>query len=330
MGLKVALAGTDASTLPAWVAGEMSENGIDFVHRECTSKEELFELAGDADVIWLFGGSRVLTADALPQLPRCGCIIRSGAGVDNIPVDAATELGIVVANTPEAHHEEVAEHTVGLLLAAVRQIGLHDRVIRSGKWRTSDILPRCQVKGRTLGLVGFGRIARTTAAKLSGFELAVLAFDPHLDAATITAGGAESVELEELLARSDFVSLHCPRTSDTEHLISERQLRLMKPGAVLINTSRGAVVDERALIHALREGWISAAGLDVFEQEPPTPDNPLFELDNVVVTAHAAGFSDVSIDSAWRLSVDTAIDLSNGRWPRSYVNKDVKPRMELS
>jgi phosphoglycerate dehydrogenase-like enzyme len=132
------------------------------------------------------------------------------------------------------------------------------------------------------------------------------------------------------LAESDFVSLHCPLTPDTYHLIGERELRLMKPTAILINTARGPVVDEPALIRALTEGWIAAAGLDVFEQEPPDPDNPLFKLDNVVATPHVAGQSDEDQERAWRLATDSALAMARGQWPRSYVNRTVKPRLNLA
>ena len=165
--------------------------------------------------------------------------------------------------------------------------------------------------------------------KLSGYEMTVLANDPYVSAEVMAEHGVQQASLDHVLSASDFVSLHCPLLEETHHLISERELRLMKPQAILINTSRGPVVDEAALIRALSERWIAAAGVDVLEQEPADPNNPIFSLDNAVITPHIAGYTDLSLPDSWRLSVDTALDLAQGRWPRSYVNPNVKPRWQL-
>ena len=327
---KVALVDVNADAVPDWVSDGLAHESIDLAAAECTTREELLGLAGDADVVWLRAGSRIVTAESLPDLPRCGAILRTGSGTDNIPVEEATRLGVVVAHTPEAHNDEVSDHAIALLLAVVRQIAANDRALRSGIWHREHAVPSWHLGGQTLGLVGFGHIGSLVVKKMSGFDMTVLAHDPYVDAETLAAAGAHPAPLEEVLSKSDFVSLHCPLTKETRHLIGERELRLMKPGAVLINTSRGPVVDEAALARALTEGWIAAAGLDVFDQEPTPPDNPLLKLDNVVATPHMAGYSDQHGDAAWRLSMEAVIDLSKGRWPRRYVNRDVKPRMKLS
>jgi phosphoglycerate dehydrogenase-like enzyme len=181
-----------------------------------------------------------------------------------------------------------------------------------------------------LGLVGFGRSGRLVAEKMSGFNMTTLAYDPYVSAETMAEVGARKAELDDVLSRADFVLLHCPYTKETHHLIGERELRLMKPTAILVNTTRGSVIDEPVLIRALTEGWIAAAGLDVFEQEPVDPDNPLLKLDNVVATPHIAGASDQSQETRWRLSVETVVAFSRGHWPPSYVNPGVKPRWELT
>jgi phosphoglycerate dehydrogenase-like enzyme len=165
---------------------------------------------------------------------------------------------------------------------------------------------------------------------MSGFEMKILAYDPYVSADVMVVNGVRAAELDEVLSESDFVSISCPLCEDTYHLIGERELRLMKPEAILINTARGSVIDEGALYRSLTEGWIAAAGMDVFEQEPVDPDNPLLQLDNVVVTPHIGSRSDESAPESWRLSVETAIALANGHWPRSYVNRDVKPRWDLT
>ena len=333
---KVSLISRDDSTrddpIPQWVLDTFQKEGINFVSKECTTRDEMASLAGDADVVWVFGDHQdVMTSENLDVLPQCGAIIRTGSGCDNIPVDAATKLGIIVANTPTAVSGPVSEHTIGLLFAVIRHIPFLDRGIRAGKWQQVEIGRKrgWHLQGKTLGLIGFGNIPRLVVKKLSGFDLTVLVCDPYVEKDVIVSAGAESETMENVLSKSDFVSVHCPYTQDTYHLIDERALRLMQPHAIFINTSRGPVVDEPVLVRALTEKWIAAAGIDVFEQEPPDPENPLFKLDNVVVTPHTAGYADTTTPDFWRLSVETAVDLSHGSWPRSYVNPGVKPRWNL-
>jgi D-3-phosphoglycerate dehydrogenase / 2-oxoglutarate reductase len=327
---KVALiGGIQPSGVPDWVPRRLAQADINFVYRNCKSRAELAEMAGDADLVWSFGDHECLYAENLDVIPRCGAILRSGSGTDNIPIKEATALGIIVANTPEAISDTVADHAIALLFAVVRQVSFHDRLMREGVWERTRGWPRWHMGGQTLGLVGFGHIARSVAHKLANFGLTILCHDPVVSAETMAAAGVQSVSFDDLLSRSDFVSLHCPLLDSTYHLIGERQLRLMKPNAILINTSRGPVVDEPALIRALQEGWIGAAGLDVFEQEPTDPNNPLLKMDNVVATPHMAATSDIFWDNFWRYSVDTVLDLAQKKWPRSYVNRDVKPRWEL-
>lgn len=327
---KVALVGFDAKTVPDWVGESLRKEGIDFVWRQCTSRAELAELAGDADVVWVYGSHRCLYPENMDVLSdRCGAIIRTGSGTDNVPVAEATQRGIVVANTPEAISDSVSTHAIALLLAVMRQIAAQDRAVRAGKWDRDIAWPNWHLHGQTLGLVGFGHIARLVAHKMRGFEMSLIAHDPYVSPETMAEYGVQAVSFEEVLTRADFLSLHTPLTKSTRHLIGERELRMMKPTAILINTSRGAVIDEAALVRALTEGWIAAAGLDVLEEEPTPPDNPLLKLENVVITPHIAGYSDEFYDNFWRLSIETAIDLSKGLWPRSYVNPEVKSRWPL-
>ena len=326
MAFKVALVGMDGDTVPDWVYAELQKAKIDFAFKLCKTRAELAEVGGNADVIWVFGNHESVYKENLDVLKKCGAIIRTGSGTDNIPVAEATELGIIVANTPEAASDTVADHAIGLLFAVTRQIVAQDRLVRAGKWDRNLAWPNYHLRGQTLGLVGFGHIARLVARKMSGFDMKMVSHDPVVGADAMRPLGVEAVGFDTLLKQSDYVFVHCPLLPTTHHLINERALRLMKPTAVLINTSRGPVVDEAALIRALTEKRISAAGLDVFEQEPIDPGNPLLELDNVVVTPHIAGYSDVFWHSFWRHSVETAIDMAEGRWPRSHVNRDVKPR----
>ena len=317
--------------IPDWVSEAFVREGVEFVAYDCTTREELEQYAGNADVVWVFESrGHTVTAENLDVLRRCGAIISSSSGTDHLPVAEATNLGIIVANTPGAPSEEVSEHSIGLLFAVKRCIVVHDRALRAGRWDETFVWPGRSLRGQTLGLVGFGHIARLVARKLSGFEMTTLAYDPYASADVMASQGVRAASLKEVLSTSDFVSVHCPLTEKTYHLIAEGELRTMKREAILINTARGEVVDEDALVRALTEGWIAGAGLDVFEQEPVAEDNPLFKLDNVVVTPHMAGFADLYFEPFWRLTVETALDLTKGHWPLSYVNHGVRPRWNLT
>ncbi len=320
--LKVALVDLDGQTVPGWVRETLEPEGVELAVHDCATGPELAAHAGDADVVWLFGGSRVLLGGNLAAVPRCRAILRTGSGTDNVPVEEATRRAIVVANTPAAVSDGVSDHLIALLFAVTRRVAELDRAVRAGRWGQAPARPRNAIQGRTLGLVGFGHVARDVVRKLSGFALCVRAYDPYVPAGTMAAHGATAAGLHQLLAEADFVSLHCPLTPDTRHLIGERELRLMKPTAILLNTARGPVIDEPALVRALREGWIAAAGLDVLETEPPAPDNPLLALDNVVLTPHAGGHSADGVEIRWRLSVETVLALARGQAPRSWVNGD--------
>jgi D-3-phosphoglycerate dehydrogenase len=318
---KVALVDLDGQPVPDWVQPSLEQEGIDLVVHDCKTRAELAAHAGDADVVWLLGGSRILQGGNLDAVARCRAIVRTGSGTDNVPVEEATRRQIVVANTPAATSDGVSDHLIALLFAVIRRVAELDRWVRQGRWRQGIVQPLNRVQGRTLGLVGFGHAAREVVRKLRGFDMRVLAYDPFVPAETISAHGVTATGLRDLLAESDYVSLHCPHTADTRHLIGERELRQMKPTAVLLNTSRGPVIDESALVQALREGWIAAAGLDVLEIEPPAPDNPLLRLDNVVLTPHVAGFSIDGVEARWRLSVETVLALARREAPRSWVNR---------
>lgn len=330
MKFNVTLAAHEGVETPAWVFEDLAHEGIELLVHNCETRQELVQYAGSADLIWVRSGSHIVTADALTDLPRCQAILRTGAGTDNVPVAEATRRGIVVANTPEATTDQVADHSIGLLLSVIRQIPRQDRNIRAGIWDRYQGWPDWHLNGQTLGFIGFGKVARMVCRKISGFKPLILAYDPYLTAETIAGEGGRAVGLEELLGQSDFVSIHCALQENTRHLIGERELRLMKPRAILINTSRGQVIDEKALIRALREGWIAAAGLDVFEEEPIGVVHPLLELNNVVVTPHMGAFSDQFDDKFWRYSLETIIDIAGGRWPRSVVNPAVKPMRPLA
>jgi phosphoglycerate dehydrogenase-like enzyme len=255
------------------------------------------------------------TADVLRAAVDLRVIARVGVGTDSIDLDAASERGVQVATTPGANEHAVADHAVGLILALLRRIPLLDRDVRAGGWHRTGIHTPRQLAGSTVGLVGYGHIGRRVAARLRGFDVALLIHDPALP-----AGGPEtSVSLDDLLRRSDIVSLHCPLSASTRHLIDARALGLLRPDAVLVNTSRGGVVDERALVAALRAGSIAGAALDVFEDEPPAA-SPLLELDNVVVSPHNAGLSTTSVTEMTRRATQAVLDVAAGGVATDVVN----------
>jgi D-3-phosphoglycerate dehydrogenase / 2-oxoglutarate reductase len=319
MGIKVALVGMDHLVVPRWVDDELARNDVSLVAKECRTASEVIDIAADADVVWVLGGNPVLHKVDLYELPRCRAILRTGAGTDNIPEGRALEAGILIATTPSAGTSAVAEHVVALILDQLRQVTAQDHLIRRGTWDRDAAYPRWRLEGQVLGLIGCGRIARALIRKLQGFELSIMAFDPYVDDRVLLDLGVTPATLHAVLRSARVVSLHCPLSQETFHLIGESELRLMRPDAILINVARGSVVDEVALIRALKEGWITSAGLDVFATEPLGSASELLNLPNTVLTPHIGGYSDDFVEESWRLSVEVLIDLSLGQVPASYV-----------
>lgn len=298
---------------------ELATIGAELAVTRGSSASEIMAAAQAADVIWLEWTPH-LTADVLAQLDRCGLILRWGVGYDQIDVAAATELGIAVGNAPTYCTLDVAEHALALLLAVSRQVTVRDAEMRRGEWRSVGPAPR-RVAGATVGVVGLGRIGRRMAGLCAALGADVLGYDP-IDGPPVP--GVSRVGLEELLRRSDYVSVHVPLAEQTRHLIRAETLALMKPGAVLINTSRGATVHTSDLISALEDGRLAAAALDVFEREPLPADSPLRAVPNVVLTPHEAAFSPQSmLDLRREMCAATVSWLTTG-WASSIVNPDVR------
>lgn len=293
---------------------------------EVDSKAELLREAQALVVI-----AAKVRKDMISQLSHCRVIARYGAGVDNIDLDAATACGIVVTNYPEFCIRDMAEHTMALLLGLARKLLVMDTCTRTGAWDARVRIPVHRVSGQRLGLIGYGRIAQAVAARAAAFGLAVHFYDPYVrdDGSLVSA---KRVDLDELLQICDFISVHVPLTERTRHMIAEPQLRKMKPSAVLINTARGAVVDERALVRALAEGWIAGAGLDVYEELPvfslpeTVPQHPLLSMKNVILTPHSGGCSLESLDELMRGGARQLVDFLRGGKPRNVVNPEVLPR----
>ena len=254
-------------------------------------------------------------------------IARHGIGVDNVDLDAATKRGILVVNTPDAPTESTAEHAVALLLALAKQVVAGDSNLRGTANIPHNQLQGTEVRGRTLGVVGFGRIGRRVAEICgSGLQMRVIAYSPHIDPVQAVALGVEAVtSLETLLEQADFVSLHPAFTPETQHLIGKVELRRMKSTAFLINVSRGPVVDETALIEALETEKLAGAAMDVFDPEPPSPDNPLFQMPNVVATPHVSSFTDLGREAMSQGAVEQVLQVLRGEQPPSLVNPEAWP-----
>jgi D-3-phosphoglycerate dehydrogenase / 2-oxoglutarate reductase len=301
----------------------LAEVDAELVVAPAGDDDELVRLAAGADAI-LTNWRRVPEA-ALEAATRCLVVARYGVGLDNIPVARATELGILVANVPDFCVEEVSDHAMALLLACARRIVSFARSTRSGTWDLAGLgagLPR--LRGQRLGIIGFGNTARALIPKAQGFGLDVIVSTPRLPAGRDAATGAETTgDLAHLLAISDYVSLHAPATPATRGLIGERELRAMKPTAYLLNTSRGALVDETALVRALREGWIAGAALDVLAEEPPPADHPLLALANAIVTPHAAFYSETAIAELETKAAQNVACVLRGELPATVVNREV-------
>jgi D-3-phosphoglycerate dehydrogenase / 2-oxoglutarate reductase len=291
---------------------------------------ELIELAPDADAI-LTNWKRVPEA-AVRAAPHCRVISRYGVGVDNIPVALATSLGIVVTNVPDFCVNEVADHAMALLLASARRIVPFTSDTRQGVWSLERAPGLPRLRGQTLGIVGFGRIARALAARARGFGLRVVAYTPRLDAAALgeLAGQVEiAAGLDELLAAADYFSLHAPATAETAGMIGPPQLQRMKSTAYLINTSRGALIDQDALGRALAEGEIAGAALDVLTPEPPPADLPLLAAPNLIITPHAGFYSDRAIQELQTAAIANVVSVLGGTVPENVVNPAVLEADEL-
>jgi phosphoglycerate dehydrogenase-like enzyme len=264
-------------------------------------------------------------ANVLESCTQLRVIARVGVGVDSIDLEAASRLGVIVTVTPGANESAVADHTVALMLAAVRRISEHDRAIRSGEWNRTGSHTPWELAGATVGLVGYGNIGRLVGARLCGFGVRLLFSDPVEQ----EAAGAERVSLDDLLRESDVVSIHAPLLPSTRQLLGRRELALMRDDAVLVNTARGGVVDEQALIEALEAGRLRAAALDVFDHEPPRSSR-LLALQNVVLSPHVGGISDRSIHEMTRRATSSVIDVLEARIPPDIANPDVLSHERLA
>jgi phosphoglycerate dehydrogenase-like enzyme len=314
------------------VDGELDVSGLTeagfIVERKRELENVLDEqriVAGLRDSWGVVAGGEVYSRTVLQALPKLRVVARMGVGYDRVDVSAATELGILVSITPGTIEPAVAEWTVAHILAVRRRLFMADRAVRDGKWTLPQVLSPSLV-GATVGLIGLGRIGREVVKRLAGFGCRLIGRDPIADPVEWKQRGVEVVDLATLLERSDVVSLHIPLSEETRGLIGARELARMRPSAILINTSRGGLIDEEALAAALRAGRIAGAGLDAFAKEPLPAASPLLGLDNVVLTGHVAYATDVAARAAAQNAIDAVVKVARGEKPAGALNPEVIQR----
>jgi D-3-phosphoglycerate dehydrogenase len=288
---------------------------------EKPTPEAILEVARQADAVMVTYAK--LTGDMIRGFERCRSIGRFGIGVDNIDIEAATQAGIVVTYVPDYCVDEVSDHAMALLLALARKVAFGNRLVQAGRWEMKAVVPIHRLRGRTLGLVGFGKIPQLMVPKAQAFGLKVIAFDPFVSDQAVAGLGVELVALDQLLGQADFISVHAPLTPETHHMFDGDAFARMKPEALLINTARGPLVDVQALAAALDGGQLAGAALDVLPEEPPPADLAVIDRDNVILTPHTAFYSEEALlDLQTKAAEDVARVLS-GETPVYPVNPEV-------
>jgi D-3-phosphoglycerate dehydrogenase len=302
----------------------LAEVGADVMALQAKSEADLFEAMSDCDAV-MNQYARV-GADAIARMTRCKVIARYGVGVDIVDVDAATRRGIAVTNVRDYCTEEVADHAVAMWLSLVRNLDAYNRATHRGEWRWQSGAPVHRVRGRSMGIVSFGKIGRAIATRAKAFGVEVVVFDPYLDAAQVADAGARKVDKAELLAQSDYICMQAPMTAETRHFLAAADFAQMKRGVIIVNTGRGPTIDNSALYDAIQQGIVAGAGLDDPEEEPAKrahwdpAGNPLFTLPNVLVTPHSAYYSEESIRMAREIAASEVARILSGRRPVNPVN----------
>ncbi len=299
----------------------LSENGIDLVDCKSMSREDILSESADADAI-IFCFAEV-DAELLEKAKKCKVASRYGIGVDNIDIKKCTELGIVVTNIPDYCLEEVADHAIGMILNLNRRIGEHWDLVRNGGWHELNLdIPVLRLSEATLGIVGFGRIGKTIAKRMSSFGLKIIASDPILKSGD-TIDEVKIVTFDQLLEESDFITVHVPLMENTHHLFSKPEFSKMKNNAILINCARGGLINEKEAFLALENNEIGGIGLDVIEEMSDKPSSPLFESNNVIITPHTAFFSKSSNEELQKRTAQEVVRVINSKQPENFINPEV-------
>lgn len=295
--------------------------GIELVLAQARTEDEVIEAARGAEALLVQYAP--ITRRVLEALPAVRAVGRYGVGVDTLDVEAATELGVAVSNVPDYGTEDVSDHAIALAVSLSRGVVELDRNLRAGTTSLTPVKPLHRIRTRTLGVIGLGRIGAATARKARALGFAVHGYDPMREPGTTTEDGIAVRTQDEVLAGSDVISLHVPLTEQTRHLITTGTLARMRPGAMLVNTSRGGVVDTAAVVEALRSGHLRGAGLDVFETEPLPQDSPLRDCPTAVLTPHASWYSEESETELKRRVIENVVEVLAGRTPRNILNPEV-------
>ena len=294
---------------------------------QARSAEALLEMAQTADLVMIQSVRPLLNRAVIAQL-ACRALIRMGLGYDSVDVAAASERGILVSNVVDWCNAEVADHAVALLLAGLRRVGPMDRALHHGVWDRSPAMEIVRLSGKTLGILGFGRIGQAVAERMAAFGVQIITYDPYLDQAAADRLRVTGVSLAELLERSDFLSIHARLIPETRHLLGAAEFARMKPGAFVVNTARGPIIDEPALAAALGSGHLGGAALDVMETEPLPAHSPLVGLSNTLLTPHLASFSREASAQLYQMSAEIAAALLQNRWVTTVVNPQVRALAE--
>lgn len=302
-------------------------DGVEFIAVQCKTEDEVIEVAKDAD--GLINQYAPITRKVFENSPNLKVVSRYGVGVNTIDVDAATEYGVMVGNVTDYCMDEVSDHAFALLMACARKVVLLNKEVKKGNWDFKVGVPVYRLRGRVLGLIGLGKIPQSLATKAQAFGMKVVAFDPFVPKDVANGLGVELLELNELCAQAHFVSVHAPLIESTKGMMGEEQFKAMKKEAFIINTARGPVIDEQALIKALEHGEIAGAGLDVVVEEPIQKDNPLVKMDNVILNPHVAWYSEEAQLELKRKTAQNVVDVLNGFYPSYLFNPLVKEKVKL-
>lgn len=294
--------------------------GADVIIANCNTVQEVIDTCKDADGIMV--NLAPMPAEVINKLEKCKVIARYGVGYDNVDVPACTKKGIYVTNVPDYCAEEVSDQALALLMACTRKVARRDAQVRAGKWNIGKADPIHRMAGKTFTFLGFGMIGRCLYRKIKGFDFSrILIYDPFIDDKTIKSMGAEKVEWEEALKSADYISVHIPLNDKTRGIINASAFKMMKPTAIIVNTSRGPIIDEKALIEALTKGQINSAGLDVHTKEPLDKDSPFMKIENCVLTDHVGWYSEEAMSELKRKVAENVKDVLISGKPKYPVNK---------
>lgn len=300
---------------------------VQFITAQCRTEDDVMEACQDADAI--INQYAPISERVIQQLNQCKVISRYGVGVDTIHLEAATKKGIIVCNVADYCIDEVSDHALALLFAWSRKIVALNQDIKAGNWDYKEGAPIYRFRGRTLGLVGFGKIPQALAAKAQVLGLEVIAYDPYIPLDVAEKSNVKLVDLATLCCSSDYISVHAPLNEKTRGLISSDQFSIMKQDAIIINTARGPLIDEAALIDALQAGKIAGAALDVIEREPITTEHPFLHMSQVILTPHVAWYSEEAQRELQRKTAQNVADVLKGKFPAYIVNHKVKDKVSL-